>query len=47
MFEIVQGRTPFVDFPGDQDMPKILKRICLMKFNPLLDSMREVERSLL
>mmetsp|Transcript_43405 Transcript_43405/g.117694 ORF Transcript_43405/g.117694 Transcript_43405/m.117694 type:complete len:947 (+) Transcript_43405:489-3329(+) len=35
VFELVQGHTPFVEYPGEQNMHKVLQRICMMKFNPL------------
>lgn len=35
IFELVVGRTPFVDYPGEDNMRKLIKRICMTQFNPV------------
>ena len=34
LFEIVYGRTPFVDFAGENDIPKLFRRICTTMYKP-------------
>ena len=34
LFEVLYGRTPFVDQPGENDLPKLFRRICTTTHKP-------------
>ena len=34
LFEIIYGRTPFVDFAGENDLSKLFKKICTTMYRP-------------
>ncbi len=45
LFEIVYGRTPFVDFAGENDIPKLFRRICTTMYKPFTFPMNFDEKA--
>lgn len=43
LYELIMGQTPFVDFPGEDNVRKLIKRICMTQFQPF-EFPREFDR---